>query len=185
MSSDRPSFVLQDAKWDPVMMRFNSVPISLFGTEGEPDLIKGWRQNPRIDMILQHWRHAGNRSADAYPDGDELLELMLQDDVINSREDRRTFSIKDLGEDVKRNGVRVPIIVTRDGMLIDGNRRKFAVMWALSSKGGANSDQRHLLERIPMLVPPGKCSRFPEGLHTCTRKLCRLDEERMAAHCSQ
>ena len=152
MSSDRPAFVLHDAKWDAVMVRFNGDPISLFRTEGDPRLIKGWVQNPRIEMILRRWRHAGNRSADAYPDDEELLELMLQDDVINNREDRRTFSIRDLGEDVKLNGVRDPLIVTWDGTLIDGNRRKFAVMWALSSKGGASSDQRHLLERIPMLV---------------------------------
>ena len=39
-------------------------------------------------------------------------------------------------------------------MLIDGNRRKFAVMWALSSDGAANNEQRHLLERIPMFVLP-------------------------------
>ena len=154
MSSDRPAFVLPDAQWDPVMIRFNGIPISLIRTEGDPRLIKGWVHNPRIDMILRRWRHAGNRSADAYPDDEELLELMIQDDVINKREDRRTFSITSLGEDVKRNGVREPIIVTWDGTLIDGNRRKFAVMWALSSKGGATSDQRHLLERIPMLVLP-------------------------------
>ena len=154
MPSDRPSFVLPDAKWDPVILRFNSVPISLFRTEGDPRLIHGWVKNPRIDMILRRWRHAGNRSADAYPDDDELLELMLQDDILNNREDRRTFSIKDLGEDVKRNGVRDSIIVTWDGTLIDGNRRKFAVMWALSSKGGASNDQRRLLERIPMLILP-------------------------------
>ena len=152
MSSDKPVFVLPDAEWEHVMMRFNSVPISLYRTEGDPRLISGWVKNPRIDMILRRWRHAGGRSPDAYPDDEELLELMLQDDAINNREDRRTFSIKDLGEDVKRNGVRVPIMVTWDGTIIDGNRRKFAVMWALSSKGGANSEQRHLLERIPMLV---------------------------------
>ena len=112
MSNDRPVFVPDDAELDSVLMRFNSIPIPLFRTEGDPRLIRGWRDNPRIDMILRRWRHAGQRSADAYPDDDELLNLMLQDDRINNREDRRTFSIRDLGEDVKRNGVRVPIIVT-------------------------------------------------------------------------
>ena len=154
MNDQRPTFVLGDAEWEQVMMRFNGVPIALFRTEGDPRLIDGWVQNPRIDMILQRWRHVGNRSATAYPDDQQLLDLMLQDDLVNSREERRTFSIKDLGEDVKLNGVRVPIIVTWDGELIDGNRRKFAVMWALSEKGGASNEQRHLLERIPMYVLP-------------------------------
>ena len=155
MSNEKPDFVLDDAGWDIVNRYFNGVPITLFRTEGDPSFIRGWVRNPRIDIVLRRWRHTGNRSVDAFPDDEELLELMLQDDELNRREDRKTFSIRELGADVKLNGVRVPIIVTWDGALIDGNRRKFAVMWALSSsRGAANSQQRQLLERIPMLVLP-------------------------------
>ena len=34
------------------------------------------------------------------------------------------------------------------------SRRKFAVMWAMSSKGGASPEQHHRLGRIPMFVLP-------------------------------
>ena len=44
--------------------------------------------------------------------------------------------------------------MTWDGKLLDGNRRKFAVMWALSDRGGADIGQRRLLERVPMRVLP-------------------------------
>ena len=91
-------------------------------------------------------------SEDACPDDEEMLELMLNHD------DDGSFSIQDLGEDVKLNGVREPIVVTWDGILIDGNRRKFAVMWALSNRGGSTSAQHHLLGRIPMLVLPKEAS---------------------------
>ena len=152
MSNHRPIFVPNDAPWDPVQMRFNGVPITLYRTEGDPSQINGWINNPRIEMILRRWRNAGYRSSDAYPDDEEMLELMLKDDDISRRP---TFQIKDLGEDVKRNGVREAIVVSWDGMLLDGNRRKFAVMWALAEKkGGARHDQRQLLERIPIMVLP-------------------------------
>ena len=98
-------------------------------------------------MILNRWRNARHVSADVSPSDDEMLELMLNFDD-------GSFAIQDLGEDVKRNGVREPITVTWDGTLIDGNRRKFAVMWALSDRGGATNEQHQLLTRVPMFVLP-------------------------------
>ena len=155
MSNHRPGFVPSDAPWGLVHMRFNGIPVSLYRTVGDPSQINGWINNPRIEMILRRWRNAGHRSPDAYPDDEEMLELMLQDDDISRRP---TFQIKNLGEDVKRNGVREAIVVSWDGMLLDGNRRKFAVMWALSDKGAARYDQRQLLEHIPILVLPENAS---------------------------
>ena len=148
MSDDRPNFVLQDAVWGELETRyFNGIPITLYRTEGDPTKIKGWVNNPRVDMVLNRWRNANHMSVDAVPDDEEMLGLMLN-------YDDGSFAIQDLGEDVKRNGVREPIIVTRDGTLIDGNRRKFAVMWAISSKGGASPEQHYRLGRIPMFVLP-------------------------------
>lgn len=147
MSNDKPSFVLDDADWKSETRLYNGIQISLFRTEGDASAIKGWVENPRIDMIVNRWRNADHKSVDAYPDDDEMLELMLN-------YDDGSFAIPELGEDVKLNGVREPIIVTWDGTLIDGNRRKYAVMWALSDRGAATNAQRHLLERIPMFVLP-------------------------------
>ncbi len=147
MTNDRPGFVLDDALWQLETRYFNGIPIPFYRTEGDVSQIKGWVKNPRIDMILSRWRNVGHKSVDVFPDDDEMLDLMLTYDV-------GSFAIRDLGEDVKRNGVREPIIVTWDGTLIDGNRRKFAVMWALSDKGGGTNEQHHLLGRIPMFVLP-------------------------------
>ena len=147
MPDEKPIFVLEDAEWKLETRHFNGIPIPLFRTEGSPSQIKGWVKNPRIDMILNRWRNSRHVSVDASPDEEEMLDLMFD-------YDDGSFAIKDLGEDVKRNGVREPIIVTWDGTLIDGNRRKFAVMWAISERGGATVEQHHLLERIPMFVLP-------------------------------
>ena len=145
MSNDRPGFVLDDAGWKLETRYYNGRPIPLYRTEGDVSQIKGWVENPRIEMILKRWRNVRHISVDKFPDDEEMLELMLT-------YDDGSFSIQDLGEDVKRNGVREPIVVTWDGTLIDGNRRKLAVMWALSDKGGSTNEQHLLLGRIPMLV---------------------------------
>ena len=147
MSNGRPEFVLDDADFELETRYFNGIPIPLYRTEGNASQIKGWVENPRVDMILNRWRNDRYMSVDASPDDEEMLQLMLD-------YDDGSFTIQDLGEDVKRNGVREPIIVTWDGTLIDGNRRKFAVKWALSSKGGASPEQHHRLARTPMFVLP-------------------------------
>ena len=150
MPEERPSFVPGDAPWEAVTMRFNGIPILLYRTLCSQDQIKGWVSNPRIELVLSRWRRLQHRSVDSFPDDEEMLELMLEDDAISGSD--QTFAVIELGEDVKRNGVRDPIIVTWEGQLLDGNRRKFAVMWALSERGGASADQRELLRRIPVLV---------------------------------
>lgn len=157
MTIDRPSFVPNDAKWQPRLIRFNSYAVQLFETEADPHQIKGWSDNPRIRLILRRWRNASHRSFDAVPNDEEMLDLMLDDDDRNRGE---TFAIKVLGEDVKRNGIREPLIVTWEGDLIDGNRRKFAVMWAVSGRGGASESSLNLLRRIPILVLPQDASQI-------------------------
>ena len=147
MSNSKPSFVLDDAGWQLETRHFNGIQIPLYRTEGDVNQITGWVGNPRIDMILNRWRNARHMSVDAFPNDEEMLDLMLD-------YDDGTFAIPLLGEDVKRNGVREPIVVTWNGTLIDGNRRKFAVMWALSDRGAATNEQLHLLARIPMFVLP-------------------------------
>ena len=162
MTIDRPDFVPQEAEFNPTTVRFNAMPVAVYRTYGDPRMIRGWVDNPRVEMIINRWRLRGHRSSDAYPDDDELLNLMLDDDVLNRRARNRAFDIQELGEDVKLNGVREPLIVTWNGKLLDGNRRKFAVMWALSDRGGANPAQRQLLQSVPMLVLPMNASQSDE-----------------------
>lgn len=150
MPEERPSFVPPDAPWESVQMRFNGLAIILYRTKIPKDNIHGWVNNPRIEMILGRWRKQRHRSQDAFPTDEEMLELMLEDDSLNPK--NQTFAIQELGEDIKRNLIRDPIIVTWQSKLLDGNRRKFAHMWALSERGGATPEQRILLDKIPTLV---------------------------------
>ena len=160
MTTNRPDFVQPGADWKVETVRFNGVPVSLYRTQGDPRRINGWVDNPRVEMIINRWRRRGHRSQDAYPTDEEFLELMLEDDSLSRN--NSTFAIEELGEDIKRNGVRDPIIVTWNGKLLDGNRRKFAIMWALSDRGSADPAQRQLLENVPMFVLPVEASASDE-----------------------
>lgn len=154
MTDDRPAFVSDSAPWETVTMRFNSLPIALHRTEADPRQLTGWTDNPRVELVIKRWRNKNQNhmSTDVVPDDETMLALMLDDDDRNKSAATQTFAIAELGEDVKRNGVRDPIIVSWDGKLLDGNRRKFAVMWALSPKGGSNSEHHKLLSTIPVYV---------------------------------
>ena len=153
MTDSRPDFVLADAEWKSVIVRFNGVPVSLFRSEADPNLVKGWADNPRTEMAIKRWRNQHHRSNDAFPDDEEMLRLMLEDDQLATA-GNESFSIKELGEDILRNGVREEITITWDGILLDGNRRKFAAMWALSEVGDSSPGHRALVSRIPVHVVP-------------------------------
>lgn len=150
MPDERPNFVSSDAPFNLETMRFNGVPVSLYRTEVPQERVQGWVNNPRIEMILGRWRRQSHRSPDVFPNDEEMLELMLEDDALHPK--YPTFEIQKLGEDIKLNDVRDAIIITWEGQLLDGNRRKFATMWALSERGGATPEQRVRLSEIPALV---------------------------------
>lgn len=150
VTDERPTFVAADAsEWRPMLVRFNSNPILLYRIQGDPSQIRGWVNNPRIEMILKRWRNENHRAPNADPGDDTILDLMLKDD---ERNNDRFFDVENLGEDVKRNGVREPLIVTWDGALLDGNRRKFAVKWATSELGDPSTEHLQQLARVPMYV---------------------------------
>ena len=73
---------------------------------------------PRIEMILGRWRRQSHRSPDVFPDDEEMLELMLEDDALHPK--YPTFEIQKLGEDINR--------FTKEGKLILGVCNGFQVL---------------------------------------------------------
>src|SRR5437867_8985955 len=83
--------------------------------------IKGWVENVRIALFVEKWKrdHGG-----VVPTNDDILDWMLRDQ--NSE-----FNLKSLAESIVKNGVRQPVVITSDGVLLDGNRRYFASLMKL------------------------------------------------------
>ena len=113
--------------------------------------VQGWVQNPRLDLELKKFQDA---NAAREPDQDEILAIMLANEE---------FRLKALSEDIRKNGVRTPIIVSSTGTLLDGNRRFFAVKNLISLT--AQSDPRLAAYRkIPVIVLDPSCTEDDEEL---------------------
>jgi hypothetical protein len=90
--------------------------------------ITGWVDNPRIDIAKQLYQDkVGQRELEQ----DEILDIMKSD---------ASFKLKALRDDILKNGLREPLILSFSGKLLDGNRRFFALRYAL--EGMRMSDPR-------------------------------------------
>lgn len=103
--------------------------------------IKGWTDNPRIRVLVAQFRNNMGRD----PDQDDIYELMKKD------EDSK---LKLLRDDIMSNGVRHPVWLSKDGKLLDGNRRYFAVRYALESLPETDH-RRNAISSVPAYVLTG------------------------------
>lgn len=126
---DHPIFMLD--KPEPILKHrlFNGRKYMVW--EGKVKLrnIKGWVDNPRIDLAKKviHDR-VGNRELTQ----NEIFELMKSEPE---------FRLKELRDDIMKNGLRTPITLSFEGKLLDGNRRFFALLYVLDSLGPADSNK--------------------------------------------
>jgi hypothetical protein len=101
--------------------------------------IAGWVDNPRIDIAKKLYQDkVGQRELTQ----DEILDIMKSDPG---------FKLKALRDDIQKNGLREPLTLSFEGKLLDGNRRFFALRYAL--QGLPLTDQRRLdLETVDAYV---------------------------------
>jgi hypothetical protein len=81
--------------------------------------IIGWVDNPRIELEKKKYlSQVGGRQLTQ----DEIFDLMKNDPEVK---------LRDLRDDIIKNGLREPLALSYTGKLLDGNRRFFAVRYAL------------------------------------------------------
>jgi len=100
--------------------------------------IKGWTDNPRIRVLVAQFKNTFGRD----PNQDDIYEMMKKDEECK---------LKLLRDDIMSNGVRHPMWLSKDGRLLDGNRRYFAVRYALDSLPESDS-RRSSLSTVPANV---------------------------------
>lgn len=103
------------------------------------DKVKGWVDNPRIALEI---RKDKVKFGDRAITQDEIFEIM-----------KRTKDVKlaALRDDVLRNELKEPIILSKDGTLLDGNRRFFAVKLLLEGLKPGHPDRKDF-EKIPCYI---------------------------------
>jgi hypothetical protein len=115
-----------------------NLPIPIWSGKVKVDSIKGWQENPRIRVLVSQFRNNFGRD----PDQDDIYEMMKKDE--NS-------DLKRLRDDIISNGVRHPVWLSKNGKLLDGNRRYFAVRYALESLGESDP-RRTSISMVPAYV---------------------------------
>lgn len=134
-----PEWMLPDPEPRQELRKFNEE--EFIGWEGRVyiDTLKGWVDNPRIDIPVDLWKE---KHANRDPNNDELLEIMIDvsvgdgtgeeeeidEDDVDTRRSRKN-KLLELAKSIRLNGVRVPLIVTHDRRILDGNRRYYANLY--------------------------------------------------------
>jgi len=117
----KPTFLLD--KPEPILRTrlYNGRRLQVWEGRAKMSEIKGWAENPRIDLAKRSLQQAvGTRVLQQ----DELYDLMKKDGEVK---------LAALRDDIMKNGLREPITLSFDGKLLDGNRRFFAVRYILDT----------------------------------------------------
>lgn len=94
--------------------------------------IAGWVDNPRIELAKKKLASKiGNRPLSQ----EEIFDLMKGDPEVK---------LGDLRDDLLKNGLREPLTLSFNGKLLDGNRRFFALKYALESMDPTDPNRQDL-----------------------------------------
>ena len=130
---------------------FRGKPLSVWTGKVRIEDVQGWVENPRLDLHLKTFREA---HANRDPEQDEILSIMTAD---------KDFKLSQLVTDIRENGVRTPIILSHAGVLLDGNRRFFAVKKLISETNAADPKLDDY-KVIPVIVLSENCTESDEKL---------------------
>ncbi len=118
---------------------YNGRKIAVWQCRVDINLVSGWVDNPRIDVEKRRFQ--------AMHGARELT----QDEIFDIMKNTPEFKLADLRDDILKNGLREPLTLTWTGRLLDGNRRFFALKYALESIP-LTDPNRQDLEKVPAYV---------------------------------
>ena len=96
------------------------------------DSITGWVDNPRIELAKKKMQGlVGQRE-------------LLQEEVFDLMKNDSDVKLKKLRDDLIKNGLREPLTLSFSGKLLDGNRRFFALKYALEGMPSTDPNRQDL-----------------------------------------
>src|SRR5436305_2792986 len=126
--------------------RFHDCKLNVWAGYVDVKEIEGWQGNPRTELLREQFYETYAR----YPSNDEMCQLVLDDD-----DEKESLKIKELAENIRKNGVRMPIVLTYEGKLLDGNRRYYASMFLLKDGAAGQRDLRDFAKLPALVLPEG------------------------------
>lgn len=129
--ANQPAFLQPNPA--PVKLRlYNGRKLIVFEGKVKISDIEGWIDNPRIELTKKKLVQAvGTRQITQ----DEIMDLMKNDPDVK---------LKDLRDDIIKNGLREPLTLSFQGKLLDGNRRFFAMKYALDGMPKTDPNRQDL-----------------------------------------
>lgn len=131
----------------PEKRLFHNVRIEVYPKTISFEKIEFWEENYRTILSFDLLKKEFEKK--------EKSQISLEQ-IIDFIADQKILQIPKLAESIKRNGVKVPMIILEDGTLLDGNRRYFACGY-LKFKAQEKGDERpKILDEIPVWVIKNK-----------------------------
>ncbi len=142
-SNIKPLFLTDDPAPYREDRIFHGRALNVWMGEVGVDKIKGWPGNPRTELQFEQFRVTYGRP----PGDDEMYQIVLAD-----KDPKEGIKIRELAGNISQNGVRMPIVLTYEGDLLDGNRRYYACRFLATD--GASPQERRRFKTIPAIVLP-------------------------------
>ena len=128
-----PAFLIDKPIAPHIKQRlYNGRKLAIWEGKVKISSIKGWVDNPRIELAKKKLiSKVGKRNLTQ----EEIFDLMKNDPEVK---------LKDLRDDLLKNGLREPLTLNYEGKLLDGNRRFFAVKFALETMQSIDPNRQDL-----------------------------------------
>lgn len=132
MRSKPPGFLVTEPPPHVKQRLYNGRKLLVWEGRVKVSSIEGWVENPRIDLAKRALQEkVGSRG-------------LTQDEVFDLMKSSPDVRLKDLRDDILKNGLREPLTLSSKGKLLDGNRRFFAVKFALESMDATDPNKQDL-----------------------------------------
>jgi len=128
----QPTFLLEKPKPQIKSRLYNGRKLIVWEGKVKISSIQGWVDNPRIELAK---KKLVSRVGERQLTQDEVFDLMKNDPEVK---------LKDLRDDIIKNGLREPLALSFTGKLLDGNRRFFAVKYALENMPAFDPNRQDL-----------------------------------------
>ncbi|MHC4104608.1 MAG: ParB N-terminal domain-containing protein, partial [Planctomycetota bacterium] len=121
---------------------FHNEPLDVYPTRTSFSKIAFWPENYRTVLHFDILEAEKNRPVSKLS-LEEITEFLVG---------RPELRLGDLASSIKKNGVKVPLIILTNGMLLDGNRRYFACSHLFHEAKKEGNDIPEVLYDIPVYV---------------------------------
>jgi hypothetical protein len=127
---------------EPQKKLFHNEWLDVYPTTLPLSAIEFWKENNRTIFTFERLQIEKNKPLDQISI-EEITQFIAKQDI---------HKLQVLAESIGRNGVQVPLIITDDGKLLDGNRRYFACKWLQMQCNDRKVPEPQTLLDIPVFI---------------------------------